>query len=232
MPVDRRTPNGTTVAVPQGMQNSGKRNHPENGSPTPRALVRATPTPDIVSVAKRRCLAIDGAGSPHDPAFEKAVAALFGVSYALKFARKKAGKADFKVGPLESHWSADPARVTTGRPPPEDWRWRLRLGVPDDVTKDEIDRIKRDVVAKKGGKLHGDGVVPHLFLESVPPQRLGRILHVGPYDQEPASLARVSDVLTHAGLTPAPTHIEVYRNDPRRTRPVALETVLLREVGP
>ena len=214
------------------MKNSGKRLHPENGSPIPRELVRATRTADIVSVAKRRCLAIDGAGSPEGPAFQKAVAALFGVSYALKFARKKHGKGDFKVGPLESHWSADPAGVTTERPPPEDWRWRLRIGVPEDVTKDELDRIKRDVVSKKGGRFHGDDVVPHVFLESVPPQQLGRILHVGPYAQEPASLALITDVLTRAGLHPAPTHIEIYRNDPRRTRPIALETVLLREVAP
>jgi hypothetical protein len=116
------------------MKNSGTRTETKNGSPVPRELTTATRAPDIVSVPKRRCLAIDGAGSPQDPRFAASIGALFGVAYTLKFARKKAGKGDFKVGPLEGHWAADVAATATGRPPPEQWRWRLRIGIPDGVT--------------------------------------------------------------------------------------------------
>ena len=213
------------------MKNTGKRIHAENGSPVPRELVTATRAPDIVSVPKRRCLAIDGAGSPQDPKFRASIEALFAVAYTLKFGRKKGGKGDFKVGPLEGHWAADAAATMIGRPDPEDWRWRLRIGVPDDVTRDEVERIKNMVVSKKGGKLQGSAVVPHVFVEAVPAQRLGRILHIGPYAEEAASFALISAVLDRAGLKPAPTHIEVYRKDPGRTRPAALETVLLRELA-
>jgi hypothetical protein len=212
------------------MKNTGKRSHAENGSPVPRELVTATRTADVVSVPHRRCLAIDGVGSPHEPKFQQSVEALFGISYALKFARKKAGKGDFKVGPLEGHWSAAPTWEATGKPPPEAWHWRLRIGVPTDLTRDDLERIKHEVLAKKGGKLQGSVVVPHVFLESIPNQRLGRVLHVGPYAEEEASFALISAALDRAGLTPAPSHIEVYRNDPRRTRAPALETVLLREL--
>ena len=59
----------------------------------PRELVSAKLTPDIVSLPRRRCLAIDGAGSPKDAAFAQAIGALYAVSYTLKFARKKAGDA-------------------------------------------------------------------------------------------------------------------------------------------
>jgi len=213
------------------MKDTGKRSHAENGSPVPRELVTATRAADIVSVPRRRCLAIDGAGSPQDPSFRASIEALYGVAYTLKFARKKSGKGDFKVGPLEGHWAADVAATATGRPAPEHWRWRLRIGVPEGVTRDDVERIKHEVVAKKGGKLQGSAVVPHVFLESVPAQRLGRILHIGPYSREDASFALISAALDHAGLKPAPTHIEVYRKDPGRTRPAALETVLLRELA-
>jgi hypothetical protein len=213
------------------MKNSGKRLDAKNGSPVPRELTTATRAADIVSVPRRRCVAIDGAGSPQDPSFAASIAALFGVAYTLKFDRKKAGKGDFKVGPLEGHWAADVAATATGRPPPEQWRWRLRIGLPDGVTRDDIERIKHEVVSKKGGKLQGSVVVPHVFLESIPAQRLGRILHIGPYSQEEASFALISTALERAGLKPAPTHIEVYRKDPGRTRPAALETVLLRELA-
>ncbi len=210
---------------------SAKGRHSHNGSPTPREIASATEKPDIVQLPKRRCLAIDGGGSPGDEGFERAIAAIYGTAYALKFARKKAGRHDFKVGPLEGHWAADVPPGTTGRPPASTWRWRLRIGVPDDVTHDELERIKREVVTKKGGKLAGSATVGHVFVEAVPGERVGRVLHVGPYTDEPASFARISAVLAEAGLKPAPTHIEVYLNDPRRARPAALRTVLLRQLS-
>jgi hypothetical protein len=193
--------------------------------------VSATRTADIVALPSRRCLAIDGAGSPKDEAFAAAIAALYGTAYALKFARKKAGKTDFKVAPLEGRWWADAPRGPTAPPAPDTWRWRLRIGIPTDVTHDDLEHVKRDVIAKKTGKLRDSPVVPHVFLEPVPAERVGRILHIGPYSQEGASFSLISSVLERAGLTPAPTHIEVYLNDPARTRPDALQTVLLRELA-
>jgi hypothetical protein len=230
-PFYRNCPRGMPIARTELMRDTVKRSHAENGSPVPRELLTAKRTADVVAVPKRRCIAIDGAGSPHDPRFQDAIESLFGVAYALKFARKKSGKSDFKMGPLESHWSADVPPGSTRRPPPEQWRWRVRIGVPPEVTKDDVDRIKRQVISKKGGKLQASAVVPHVFLESIPAQRLGRVLHVGSYGDEAASFALISTALDRAGLTPALTHIEVYRNDPRRTRPAALETVLLRELA-
>ena len=203
---------------------------PSNGAVVPRELVSATRTADIVSLPRRRCLAIDGAGSPKDTAFAQAIGALYAVSYTLKFARKKTGETDFKVGPLEGHWSADVRPRSTGRPPPDSWRWRLRIGVPSDVTKEDIERVKRAVVTKKGGKHQGSAVVPRVFLETIPAQRVGRVLHVGPYSDEVASFELIAPVLDRAGLAAAPTHIEVYLNDPSRTRPEGLRTVLLREL--
>ena len=183
-----------------------------------------------MQLPRRRCLAIDGAGSPGDEVFQQAIAAIYGTAYALKFARKKAGRHDFKIGPLEGHWAADVPPGTTGRPPESTWRWRLRIGVPADVTHDELERIKREVVTKKTGKLVGSPTVGHVFVETIPAERVGRVLHVGPYASEPESFARIGAVLADAGLKPAPTHIEVYLNDPRRARPAALRTVLLRQL--
>jgi len=45
-----------------------------------------------------------------------------------------------------------------------------------------------------------------------------------------ASFELIAPVLDRAGLAAAPTHIEVYLNDPSRTRPEGLRTVLLREL--
>jgi hypothetical protein len=215
---------------------SNRSSSTRTGSPVPGELVHATRTADLVDVPKRRCLAIDGAGSPTEARFADAISALYGTAYTLKFARKRPAKVDlkkpdFKVGPLEGHWAADVPPGSTERPVPERWRWRLRIGVPSDVTKDELDRIKQQVVRKKGGKLEASPVVGHVFLEAVPAQRLGRILHVGPYGDEPASFELIAKAIDRAKLIAAPTHIEVYLNDPSRTKPAGLKTVLLRELA-
>ena len=210
---------------------SAKGTRPSNGAVVPRELVGAKRTPDVVSVPRRRCLAVDGEGSPKDAAFALAIGALYAVSYTLKFTRKKAGLTDFKVGPLEGRWSADMPPGTRLKPSPDKWRWRLRIGVPSDVTKAAVERVKHDVVTKKGGKQEGSPIVPRIFLETIPAQRAGRILHVGPYREEQASFELIAPVLDRAGLAAAPTHIEVYLNDPGRTRPAALRTVLLREIA-
>jgi hypothetical protein len=220
--------------VMAGKKRVGNKAVPKAEPTVPPELVKAKRTPDVVSLPARRCLAIDGAGSPHADPFAQAVGALYGTAYALKFARKKDAKRatpDFKVGPLEGRWSADVPPGTTGVPPEDSWRWRLRIGVPADVTEADTERIKRDVTTKKGGKLQNSTVVPRVFLEAIPAQRVGRILHLGPFSEEPASFAQIASVLDRAGLNPALTHVEVYLNDPSRTAPAALKTVLLRELA-
>ena len=136
----------------------------------------------------------------------------------------------FKVAPLEGRWSAtgwsDPDRV----PPREKWLWRLRLGVPGDVTQAEVANTIREVMGKNKGKLEGSAVAAQIFLEKIPQQRCGRILHLGPYADEPRSFARMKAVLDTAGLVAEHHHLEIYLNDPRRVAPAKLKTVLLKEV--
>src|SRR5574341_1470151 len=70
----------------------------------PRALFRGTTTPDAVMVPARTVLALDGQGAPEGERFQHSIAAIFGIAYTLKFARKKGGRGDFKICPLETRW--------------------------------------------------------------------------------------------------------------------------------
>jgi hypothetical protein len=90
----------------------------KNGSAAPHELVSATRAADVISLPKRRCLAIDGMGSPKAPPFAQAIGALYGVAYALKFSRKKGGRSDFKVAPLEGRWWAEGAPARSAAPSP------------------------------------------------------------------------------------------------------------------
>jgi len=58
--------------------------------------------PQIVEVPAMSFLMMDGEGNPNtSPAYQAAVEALFGVSYALKFMSKRGMGQDYVVMPLE-----------------------------------------------------------------------------------------------------------------------------------
>jgi hypothetical protein len=198
----------------------------------PAALLSAKPLADVVEVPARTALAIEGAGGPEQEPFQRSVGALYGVAYTLKFARKPAG-GDFKIGPLEGRWWAEGAQAAraTGVPPRETWRWRLRLGVPDDVTEHEVADLIQAVTMKKGGKLEGSADARRVTLERIPASTMGRILHAGPYAEEPASFEKIRVALSAAGRTGGDAHLEVYLSDPRRTTPAKLKTALLLEIA-
>lgn len=94
-------------------------------------------------------LCLDGHGDPNtSPAYAAAVQALYSVSYAAKFAVKKAGGPDFKVSPLEGLWWAE--EMSTFRAGDKsDWDWTMMIRQPDAVTGDLFAHVVDEVAAKK-----------------------------------------------------------------------------------
>ena len=197
--------------------------------PMPALLFDATSRADVVTIPARKVLAFDGEGAPEGEAFQRAVGALYGIAYTLKFARKLSGGDEFKIGPLEGRWWAALEGTEFVKAPRDTWRWRLRIAVPDDVTKTEIAATIRAATTKKGGKLENSVDAEKVFLERVPAARVGRALHIGPYAEEGRTLDAIGEALTGARLEPAFSHVEIYLSDPRRTAPARMKTVLLRE---
>ena len=203
----RQTSNRATTAV--------------SPTPIPQELCKGATKAGIVRVPARAALAVDGAGAPEGQQFQEAVQALYSVAYTLKFALKREHR-DFRVPPLEGRWWADPAPASFVLAPRETWRWQLRLGIPSGVAPKEVFAAVAAAAAKKP-------VAAKVRQIRIPAQTLGRILHVGPYQDEGRSLAAVRDALLGAGLAPAGPHVEVYLSDPRRVEPARLRTVLLLE---
>jgi hypothetical protein len=199
----------------------------------PEVLFKARPAADVVEVPARSALAIDGAGGPESEPFGRSIGALYGVAYTLKFSRKPAGT-EFKIGPLEGRWWAEGATQESGLAvaPRETWRWRLRMAVPGDVTEAELASVIRTATMKKGGKLEGSPDAARVALERIPAAAMGRILHVGPYADEPASFEKIRELLSTSGRSGANAHLEIYLSDPGRTKPEKLKTVLLLELAP
>jgi hypothetical protein len=159
-------------------------------------------------------LAVDGQGAPGGEAYVAAIGALFGVAYTTKFALKKQGTLDFAVSKLECVWDVEePART-----PPEEWKWRLLIRIPEEVGAAEL---KATALALREKGKDGAAVKRVAWKEG----RCLQTMHVGPYDQVSAAYARLGAHAESIGLTPSAGH-EIYISDPQRVPPERCKTII------
>ena len=140
--------------------------------------------PVLLRVPRTRFLEISGHGAPASEEFQECLGALYGIAYTVKFAHKAKGH-DFKLGPLEGlYWGIDWQK---GSPPrSEDWRWRLLLPVPESVHREDLDRAIVALDAKGRGRRSRE-----VRISDMVEGECVQILHVGPYDQERGTIARM-----------------------------------------
>jgi hypothetical protein len=197
-------------------------------APVPPELLRGKKNPDLVTVPERHALAIRGEGPPDSLAFAEAVGALYGVAYTLRADLKRQGRAVFKVGPMDGEWWAEGEGLPeSGVPDRHTWRWDLRITVPPDTASAAVADAVRVATTKKNAKLEPGGAASRIELRCLASAQFARILHVGPYADEPRSFGEIERFLADAGLERARGHVEVYVSDPGRTAPEKLKTVLL-----
>ena len=179
-----------------------------------------------LTIPSRRYLVIDGTEAPGSPDFQDAIGALYPVAYTLHFTLKARG-VDAPVGALQGiYWlgGQEPAsqaelRVTTeGR---GGWRWRLMLPIPDAATTAEIEAAIRAVRAKKQPPR-----IDELWVHTWEEGPVAQILHIGPYADEPATIARLQSEIAAAGLRVRGVHHEIYVSDPNRVHPERMRTLL------
>ena len=182
-----------------------------------RDQYQAGKQPALVDIRPAWYLAVAGRGAPGGDDFGEAIAALYGMAYTVKMTRKFAGKGDYVVCKLECRYESDACLSR----PAEEWTWTLLIRTPDVVGEDDLDDARRKLAAK--GK--GDGAERIVLLELAEGPCV-QMLHVGPYDQEPVTVARMLDFAEAQGLRRTGEHHEVYLSDPRRVAPEKLRTIL------
>jgi hypothetical protein len=185
---------------------------------------------EIVEVPPMTYLAVDGHGDPNTATeYAEAVEALFGVAYTLKFRSKRELGRDFVVAPLEGLWRADDPETFVTRQK-DAWSWTMLIVQPDWI--DEA--LVADAVAAVRAK--GDrpaAALDRLELRELREGRSAQILHVGSYDDETPTLARLHhEWMPQHGLTFNGDHHEIYLSDARRTAPEKLRTILRQPVRP
>jgi hypothetical protein len=174
---------------------------------------------DIVDVPPMRYLAADAEGSPDAESFAGALAALFPLAYALKFASKREKDRDYVVPPLEALWWADdPAAFTTAYDKSA-WHSTALILLPEWITDEDV-VAAREAVA---GKMADFSRVRVQVLEE---GRCAQTLHVGPFSTEGPVIQELHNTLEAAGLALAGKHHEIYLSDFRRVAPEKLRTIL------
>ena len=179
----------------------------------------------LVEVPAMPFLMVDGRGDPGaSPAFQEAVGALYGLAYTLKFALKAEGRADWKVMGLEALWWADDmGAFAAGRR--DEWRWTLLIMQPQVVTPAAVEAARERLRERKDPP-----GLDRVRFERLDEGLSAQILHVGPYDQEGPTVERLHAFAREAGCELAGKHHEIYLNDPRRTAPAKLKTILRQPV--
>lgn len=180
----------------------------------------------LVEVPPLQYLMYDGAGDPNTAVeYKQAVEALYSLSYTLKFMSKRAFDRDYVVGPLEGLWWADDMTTFASRQK-DRWSWTMMILQPDWITAGHVKGALGEVMMKKG--LPG---VEKARLQTLDEGLCAQILHVGSYDAEGPTLARLHEEWLPAnGLTETGKHHEIYLSDPRKTEAVKLKTLLRQPV--
>lgn len=191
-----------------------------------RALYTARANkPVIVDAGSTLAIAIDGKGHPSRavPKFEDAIAALFLIAYGIKFIRKKAARVpDFAISGLEAMWWVVGRKPVSASTSLDDWRWTAFLAVPDFTTAADL----QAAVALQYEKATPTALLRSAKLRRIAEGKSIQVLHVGPYDQEGPTVDLLHDFADANGLEVVGKHHEIYLDDPARTDPKKLRTIL------
>lgn len=184
----------------------------------------------VVEVPEFRFVMLDGRIEPDETpetstAFGQAMQALYGLAYTLKFNSKlrEDNPVDFTVMALEGLWWTESGHFDFQRDEP--WLWTMMIMQPDHIDQNMYQAALAQVRQKQDNPAV-DRVRFERFEEGLSIQ----IMHVGPYDDEPRSLAKMAAFAREMGYTYRGKHHEIYIGDPRRAKPENLRTVLRQPV--
>ncbi len=188
---------------------------------THKAEYAAPRKPVVVDLGAASYLALSGQGAPGGEVFADSIGALYAMAFTIKMRRKFAGQPDYTVCKLEAQWWSPGRGAESMTVPKAQWCWNLLIRTPESVGP--ADLAAAVAVLRERGK---SPRVSDVKLESLTEGPCVQMLHVGPYDQEPATIARMLAHAQQHGLRFHGRHHEIYLSDPRRVPPERLKTIL------
>ena len=185
--------------------------------------------PEIVTVPPANYIAVRGKGDPNEEggAYKAAIGVLYALAYTIKMSYKTdykiEGFFEYVVPPLEGFWWQEGIEGVDYTDK-AGFNWISVIRLPDFVTKADFDWAVEQAAKKK--KLDCSGAE---FL-TVDEGLCVQIMHIGPYDDEPATVALMDAYLEEKGyandFSDKRLHHEIYLSDARKVAPEKWKTVI------
>lgn len=185
--------------------------------------------PEIIEVPEINYIAVRGKGNPNENGgeYQQAIGVLYAIAYTLKMSykgeHKIKGYFEYVVPPLEGFWWQEGvAGVDYSNK--ENFQWISVIRLPDFVSKEDFWwAVKEAERKKKMDCTKAEFLTVHEGL-------CVQIMHIGAYDNEPATVSVMDESLEQQGyvndMTDTRLHHEIYLSDPRRTVPAKWKTVI------
>lgn len=185
--------------------------------------------PEIVTVPPMNFLAVRGVGDPNEEggAYKASIGLLYGVAFTIKMSKlgdhRIDGYFDYVIPPLEGFWRQDgTGEIDFSRK--SDFRWVSVIRLPEFVTEAEFEWAVSEAEKKKKADF---SAVEFLTVDE---GLCVQIMHVGRYDDEPESIAKMDAFLAANGyendFSDSRLHHEIYLSDARKVSPDRLKTVI------
>ena len=191
--------------------------------------------PGIIEVPPVTYVAVHGSGDPNEEggAYQQAIAVLYAISYTIKMSKKGSrqieGYTDFVVPPLEGFWWQDAAEGIDYAHK-EAFNWIAVIRLPDFVTREVFGWAVEEATAKK--KIDCS-IAEYLRVRE---GLCVQCLHVGSYDDEPATVEAMDAYAREQGyeidLSEERRHHEVYLSDARKVAADKLKTIVRHPIKP
>lgn len=185
--------------------------------------------PEIVEVPAMNFIAVRGCGNPNveDGEYKRALETLYALAFTIKMSRKGGhdmeGFFDYVVPPLEGFWWQEGIKGVDYSHK-ENFCWISVIRLPDFVTREEFDWAAAEIARKKQADFSS------AEFWSYDEGLCVQCMHIGPYDDEPATIAMMDEYAARKNceldITPERCHHEIYLSDARRCAPEKLRTVI------
>ncbi len=182
---------------------------------------------EVVDVPSFNFVMVDGAIEPGQgpgtsPLFQENMQALYGAAYTLKFMvkQRKVEPVDYPVMALEGLWWVEDGQFDIKVK--DNWYYTVMILQPDLVTGEVFAEAMAQLRKKKGDL----PAFARLRLERFQEGLCAQTMHIGPYADEPATMARMEVFALENGYNLRHKHHEIYLGNPLRAEPSKLKTIL------
>jgi hypothetical protein len=184
--------------------------------------------PEIIKIPSFNFFMLEGRGNPNDSFFAEYVGVLYSLSYAIRMSGKSGNAPknffEYTVYPLEGIWDVSEAAKKLGaeKIDKNSLVFKLMIRQPAFVTKEFALRVIETIKKKKPTDL-----LDKVQFTGIEDGECVQMMHLGSYDDEPASIQKMEEYCTKNGKTRgSKTHREIYLSDPRKVDPKKMKTVL------